>query len=51
MSQEEYIKQLETTIQSLENQVANLTELILGFKKSSLALRVKKQKEKILMGS
>lgn len=34
MSQEEYINQLESTIKSLENQVTNLTEMILGFQKN-----------------
>jgi len=44
MSQEEYIKQLETTIKSLENQVANLTELILGFQKKQFGSSSEKTK-------
>lgn len=44
MSQEEYINQLEKTVKSLENQVANLTEMILGLQKKQFGSSSEKTK-------
>jgi hypothetical protein len=44
MSQEEYIKQLENTGKSLENQVSNLTEIILGLQKRQFGSSSEKTK-------
>lgn len=50
MSQEEYVKQLESTVKSLENQISNLTEIILGLQKKQFGSSSEQTKREQLEG-